>query len=135
MKQFLSIIVSLLLVVPLYAIAPLTSKQQVNRLVQRVKESQGDERRKAMNALKIALRSMNQTLRQHAIMKLRHHSGGRDSRGLLHRGGFSHTVHKVDLSTKQHHEAPFRQTHKKSQPKQSPHQSPMRHLKEQRGLE
>jgi hypothetical protein len=55
-----------------------TSNQSIDRLIQKVKKSSGDDRRKAMNALKLKLRSVNQATRAHTMSQLKkafHHTG------------------------------------------------------------
>jgi len=43
----------------------------ISKLIEKVKQSSGDERRKAMNALKLKLRSVNTHTRQQAMMQLK----------------------------------------------------------------
>ena len=65
-------------------------EQTVKQLIQKVKQSQGDERRKAMNALKVQLRSMNRVTRKKVMVNLqksfatKQHGG--TQRGVRHHG-------------------------------------------------
>ncbi len=71
MKQMTIILISLL-----YTITQLQADEKksddriIKQLVQKVKQSKGDKRRKAMNALKIQLRSMNHATRQKVMIDL-----------------------------------------------------------------
>ena len=47
-----------------------TSNTSIQQLIQKVKSSTGDDRRVAMNTLKVRLRSMNQETRQHVMRDL-----------------------------------------------------------------
>jgi len=48
-----------------------TPKKSVSQLLQKVKQSKGDERRKAMNALKLKLRTVNADTRAKTMQELR----------------------------------------------------------------
>ena len=71
MKQLLSLVLSSFLTVSfLNAEKKIPDELIVQKLVENVKKSKNDERRKAMNALKIKLRSMNQETRRHVMADL-----------------------------------------------------------------
>ena len=71
MKQLTIILISLLCTITQSQADEKKSDEQiVKQLIQKVKQSQGDERRKAMNALKVQLRSMNQVTRQKVMVNL-----------------------------------------------------------------
>ena len=93
MKQLFILVLSLFLTVSLLNANKKTSDEQtVKQLVQKVKQSKGDERRKAMNALKVQLRSMNQNTRQKVMMDLQKGFSG-EQQG-MQRGLQKHTNHE-----------------------------------------
>jgi len=84
MKQLFILVLSLFLAVSvLQAEMKSTDELIVQKLVQEVKQSKGDARRKAMNSLKIKLRSMNQETRQKVMMDLQKNFG-QNSQGMQH---------------------------------------------------
>ena len=93
MKQLFILVLSLFVTVSLLSANKKTSDEQtVKQLVQKVKQSQGDERRKAMNALKVQLRSMNQNTRRKIMMDLQ--KGFSGERHGMQRGMQKHTSHE-----------------------------------------
>jgi hypothetical protein len=71
MKQLFILVLSLFLTVSVLNAKKKTSDGPLlHKLVEEVKQSKGDERRKAMNALKVELRSMNQETRRQVMMNL-----------------------------------------------------------------
>ncbi|KYJ86129.1 hypothetical protein [Sulfurovum riftiae] len=79
MKQLFSLILSLFLTVSvLNAKTKISDKQILQNLVQEVKQSKGDARRKAMNALKVKLRSMNQETRRRVMLDLQKSFAGKN---------------------------------------------------------
>jgi len=74
MQLFFHMMLFTLLLFPLQAestIPPKTDKSTISKLIEQVKQSKGDERRKAMNMLKLRLRSVNAQTRKQAMMQLR----------------------------------------------------------------
>jgi len=59
-----------------FADAQQTPKASLSQLLQKVKQSKGDERRKAMNALKLKLRTVNAATRAKTMQQLRHAFSG-----------------------------------------------------------
>ena len=74
----LSILFSMVLFTPLSCLAETQKipKESVSQLLQKVKESKGDARRKAMNALKLKLRTVNAATRAKTMQQLRHTFNG-----------------------------------------------------------
>ena len=74
----LSILFTIALFTPLSCFADTqeTPKESVSQLLQKVKESTGDERRKAMNALKLKLRTVNAATRAKTMQQLHHTFNG-----------------------------------------------------------
>jgi len=70
MKLSVILFLSLILYISIANAKQKTSNTSINQLIQKVKKSTGDDRRVAMNALKIRLRSMNQETRQHVMRDL-----------------------------------------------------------------
>jgi len=70
MKLSVILFLSLILYISIANAKQKTSNASINQLIQKVKKSTGDDRRVAMNALKVRLRSMNQTTRQHVMHDL-----------------------------------------------------------------
>ena len=86
----LSILFSIVLFTPLSCLAETqeTPKESVSQLLKKVKESKGDARRKAMNALKLKLRTVNAATRAKTMQQLRHtFSGAHTQQG-------THAVHQ-----------------------------------------
>jgi len=70
MKLSVILFLSLILYISIANAKQKTSNTSINQLIQKVKKSTGDDRRVAMNALKVRLRSMNQETRQHVMRDL-----------------------------------------------------------------
>jgi len=69
----------------------------IEQLVEKVKESQGDARRKAMNNLKIKLRSVNQKTQAQTMRQLRKTFAGTHTQ----QRGATHTMHHT-MQSRQH---------------------------------
>jgi len=70
MKRLVTLILLFTLSLAIAVTAEQNEMLSVKQLIQKVKNSTGDERRIAMNALKIKLRSVNQETRRQAILDL-----------------------------------------------------------------
>jgi hypothetical protein len=77
MKQLFILVLSLFLTVSfLNAKKKTPDKQLLQKLLQEVKQSKGDARRKAMNALKLKLRTVNAATRAKTMQELHHTFAG-----------------------------------------------------------
>jgi len=100
----------------------------VKQLIQKVKQSSGDDRRVAMNALKVKLRSMNQETRQQVMHDLQKSFSGNQhgmQRGLQYNKmkGTMHTQNTENMhSSGSMHTSPS-QMPALSSPMSAPHQS------------
>ena len=74
----LTIIIMVAVVTPLSSFAETgkTTDASISELLRKVKESKGDARRKAMNALKLKLRTVNAATRAKTLQELRYAFGG-----------------------------------------------------------
>ncbi len=70
MKQLAILFLSLILYISIADAKQKKNNTAIKHLIQKVKSSTGDDRRVAMNALKVKLRSMNQETRQHVMRDL-----------------------------------------------------------------
>jgi len=70
MKQLAILFLSLIIYISIADAKQKKNNTSVKHLIQKVKNSTGDDRRVAMNALKVKLRSMNQETRQHVMRDL-----------------------------------------------------------------
>jgi len=72
-----------------------TPKESVSKLLKKVKESTGDERRKAMNALKLKLRTVNAVTRAKTMQQLRRtFNGAHMQQGTSSMPHATHTPHR-----------------------------------------
>jgi len=94
MRQRSSLILSLFLTISILQAEEILSKEvTLQTLIENVKNSKNDARRKAMNALKIKLRAMNQKSRRQVIQKLQQNFSSNKRDYLYHRR--DHTfIHK-----------------------------------------
>ncbi len=122
MKQATIILISLLFTISLLQADKKSDEQTVKQLVQKVKQSQGDERRKAMNALKVQLRSMNRAIHQKVMMDLQKSFAAKQHDG-MQRGAQRHTTHKNLSSGGGHSISPARPP-QISAPQTPPHTAP-----------
>lgn len=70
MKQSAILFLSFILYISIADAKPKKDSASLKQLIQKVKSSTGDDKRVAMNTLKVKLRSMNQETRQHVMRDL-----------------------------------------------------------------
>ena len=87
MRLSVILFLSLILYISMADAKQKTNSVSIKQLIQQVKQSTGDDRRVAMNTLKVKLRSMNQETRQHVMRDLQK--------------SFSNTQHSVQNNTHQ----------------------------------
>ena len=96
----MKLLVGLFLSLTLYMTVAIAKQQSdnvsVKQLIQKVKSSTGDDRRVAMNALKVKLRSMNQETRRQVMLDLQKSFSGKQhtmQRGMQQNGQAKETMH------------------------------------------
>ena len=96
MKLLVSLFLSLTLYMSIAIAKQQSDNASVKQLIQKVKSSTGDDRRVAMNALKVKLRSMNQETRRQVMLDLQKSFSGKQhtmQRGMQQNGQTKETMH------------------------------------------
>jgi len=99
MKQLAILFLSLILYISMASAKNKTNDASLKHLIQKVKKSTGDDRRVAMNALKVKLRSMNQETRQHVMRDLQKSFAGKQNQHSRQRALQTGTSRKRTMHT------------------------------------
>ena len=99
MKQLAILFLSLILYISIASAKQKTNNVSLKQLIQKVKNSTGDDRRMAMNTLKVKLRSMNQETRQHVMRDLQKSFAGKQNQHSRQRALQTGTSRKRTMHT------------------------------------
>jgi len=133
MRLLVILFLSLILYISMANAKQKTNDVSIKQLIKKVKNSTGDDRRVAMNTLKVKLRSMNQETRQHVMRDLQKSFAGNQNQysrqRALQTGTGQRTMHTGNTGSMQPpsggmHTNPF-QTPSHSSPVTMPHQGPI----------
>jgi len=128
MKRLVTLILLFTLSLTITVAAKQNEMLSVKQLVQKVKNSTGDERRIAMNALKIKLRSINQEMRRKIIVDLQSNVSKKQVTHSTKASPKSFPSSVSHQSAPSMHNVPPRQSTPQSTPQRTPQNTPAPHF-------